>query len=165
MEPKRRLPILNPQGHEEEEKARPPWQWIGFGTVAIFAAWLPLAYLAELVRRRVTFAWLGDAATPEDAARALAALAPADRAKLGLTVFLLHGGGLAIAAFAGGYLVGRFGSAAGAREAALAGLTAALIASILGWSGISWVPLVTIGVAALFGWLGGRRGVRARARI
>jgi tRNA-(ms[2]io[6]A)-hydroxylase len=164
MEPKRRLPVISPQGQEEGE-ARPPWQWVGFGTVAIFAAWLPLAYLAELVRRRVTFAWLGDAQTPEDAARALAALAPADRAKLGVSMFLVHGAGLAIAAFAGGYLVGRWGGAAGAREAALAGLAAALIASVLGWSGISWVPLVTIALAALFAWLGGRRGIARRARI
>jgi hypothetical protein len=165
MDPKRRLPVLKAQGADEPEETRPPWQWVGFGTVAIFVAWLPLSYLAELARRRATAAWLGDASTNEEAARALAALAPADRAKLGLTVFLLHGGGLALAAFAGGYLVGRWGGAATPREAALAGVAAALVASVLGWSGISWVPLVTIAVAALFAWLGGRTGVRRRARI
>jgi tRNA-(ms[2]io[6]A)-hydroxylase len=166
MEPKRRLPVLkaDSSGEDEQEK-RPPWQWVGFGTVAIFVAWLPLSYLAELARRRATSAWLGAASTPEEAARALAALGDGDRAKLGLTIFLLHGGGLALAALAGGYLVGRWGGAATEREAALAGVAAALIASVLGWSGISWVPLVTIALAALFAWLGGRRGVRARARI
>jgi hypothetical protein len=165
MEPKRRLPVLKAEGGGEPEETRPPWQWVGFGTVAIFVAWLPLSYLAEVVRRRATAAWLGDASTPEEAARALSALAPADRAKLGLTVFLVHGGGLALAAFVGGYLVGRWGGAATEREAALAGVAAALVASVLGWSGISWVPLVTIALAALFAWLGGRSGVRRRARI
>jgi hypothetical protein len=165
MEPKRRLPVLKEPASSrdvEAETRRPPWQWAGFGTVAIFVAWLPLSYLAELARRRATAAWLGDGGAPEDAARAFAALAPAERAKLGLTVFLLHGGALALAAFAGGYLVGRWGGAANERQAALAGVTAALVASVLAWTGISWVPLVTIALAALFAWMGGRTGVRGR---
>jgi hypothetical protein len=165
MEPKRRLPVLKEPASSpdaEAETRRPPWQWVGFGTVAIFVAWLPLSYLAELARRRATAAWVGDVTTPEDAARALATLAPPERAKLGLTVFLLHGLALALAAFAGGYLVGRWGGAANERQAALAGMTAALVASVLAWTGISWVPLVTVALAALFAWLGGRSGVHAR---
>ena len=47
VEKKRRLPVLKtPSQEEEEAAARPPWQWVGFGALAIFAVWLPLAYLA-----------------------------------------------------------------------------------------------------------------------
>ena len=165
MAEKRRLPVLKEAAPDAAaEEARPPWQWVGFGAVAIFVVWLPLSYLAELARRRATLAWLGGAETPEDAARALSALAAADRAKLGLIVFVLHGGALAVAALAGGYLVGRWGENTNARIAALAGLAAAVLASILGWSGISWVPLVTVALATLFAWAGGRLGLR-RKRI
>jgi tRNA-(ms[2]io[6]A)-hydroxylase len=154
---------------DEEPEARPPWHWVGFGTIAVFAAWLPLAYLAELLRRRITAAWLGELTSAEDTARALDALAPADRAKLGLAMFLVHGAALAVGAFAGGYLVGRFGpSPAGARpsgrEGALAGFAAALLASILAWSGITWVPLVTLALSTLFAWLGAKVGARRRAK-
>src|SRR5262249_27861615 len=157
-----RLPVLKAEEGAEDE--RPPWQWVGFGTVAIFVAWLPLSYVAELLRRRMTAAWLGDTRSPEEAARALAALAPADRVKLGLAMTLLHGGGLALAAFAGGYLVGRWGRATSDRHAALAGFAAALVATVLAWNGVSWVPLVTLGLAAFFAWLGGRKGARRRAQ-
>jgi hypothetical protein len=162
MAEKRRLPVLKSSSEEGGDEERPPWQWVGFGAVAVFVVWLPLSYLAEVARRRATIAWLGGAETPEEAARALAAMAGPDRVKLGLLVFVLHGGALALAAFAGGYLVGRWGERTNERIAALAGVAAAVLASVLAWSGISWVPLVTVVVAALFAWAGGRAGVRRR---
>lgn len=172
MEKKRRLPVLNAPppapppakdaegGHDEEEgEARPPWHWIGFGTVAVFAVWLPLSYVAELVRVRAMVAWIGSPESAEATAAAIAALSPEARAKLGLVLFFTHGTALAIAAFAGGMLVGRYGSgAAGVREAALAGLMAALVATVLAWGGVSWVPLVTLAVATAAAALGGRAG-------
>ena len=168
VDKKRRLPVLNAPpaaggGEEEEGEARPPWHWIGFGTVAVFAVWLPLSYVAELVRVRAMVAWIGSPPTAEATAEAIAALSPEARAKLGLVLFFTHGSALALAAFAGGMLVGRYGGAqAGVREAALAGLMAALVATLLAWGGVSWVPLVTIAVATLAAALGGRAGKRRR---
>jgi hypothetical protein len=167
VDKKRRLPVLNAPppagGGEDEGEARPPWHWIGFGTVAVFAVWLPLSYLAELVRVRAMTAWIGSPETAEAAADAIAALSPAARAKLGLVLFFTHGTALALAAFAGGMLVGRYGgAAAGVREAALAGLMAALVATLLAWGGVSWVPLVTLLVATAAAAVGGRVGKKRR---
>jgi len=146
MEPKRRLPVLKTPGEEgADEPARPPWQWVGFGTLAIFVVWTPLAYLASLVVAR---------AGGEGAVVLLSA-----------TVFPAS---LVLAALAGGYLVGRWGAAGvGVREAALAGFSATLVATVLAWGkvGFSLGPLVVvvIGVppAALGGWLGLKKRARA----
>ena len=175
---KRRLPVLQserpsaptrrgsedlPNAPPEGDEARPPWHWIGFGTVAVFAVWLPLSYVAELVRRRATEAWIGSPASPEETARAIAALSAGERARFGLVMFATHGTALALASFAGGYLVGRYGGEKiGAREASLAGLMAAIIAAVLAWSGVSWVPLVTLAVATAGAYAGGRAGVKRR---
>ncbi len=172
VEKKRRLPVLNAPppstgggGGEEDDDARPPWHWIGFGTVAVFATWVPLSYVAELVRARAMVAWIGSPQTPEGTAEAIASLGPDARAKLGLVLFFTHGTALALAAFAGGMLVGRYaGASAGVREAALAGLMAAVVAAVLAWSGVSWVPLVTIAVATAASAAGGRVGKRAAVR-
>ena len=46
---KKQLPVIaaKPAAEAAEpEDDRPPWHWIGFGTVAIFAAWLPGSALA-----------------------------------------------------------------------------------------------------------------------
>ena len=54
MESKRRLPVLKTPAEEgADEPPRPPWQWVGFGAVAIFVVWTPLAYLAGLAGRRL----------------------------------------------------------------------------------------------------------------
>jgi hypothetical protein len=176
VDKKRRLPVLNTpsspgapnapsaESGEDDGAPRPPWHWIGFGTVAVFVVWVPLSYVAELVRARATRAWIGDPETPEAAAAVIAALGPGDRAKLGLVVFVVHGLALAASAFAGGWLVGRYAKeSAGVREAALAGFMAALVATVLAWSGLSWVPLVTMAVAAAAGAVGGRVGKRHAA--
>jgi hypothetical protein len=142
---KRKLPVLQSGG--EPEEARPPWHWVGFGTVMIFTAWLPLAYLgAALVAP--------SAARPEPAtegttlARALAAtLVP-----------------LVIAAVAGGFLVGRFGKPAGVREALLAGLVTGLAAVVLTALSGPFSPLflLVVAIAAGAAGLGGKVGVRGR---
>jgi hypothetical protein len=144
VEPKRRLPVLKTASPEEEEAAsRPPWQWIGFGAVGIFAVWLPLAYVAGLAAARIGL---------EGAARSvsLAVLAAS----------------LALASTAGGFLVGRWGAhGVGVREAALAGLAAALIAGglALGAPGAIVGVFVCVVVAVPFAALGGRLGLRRRA--
>ena len=143
METKRRLPVLKaPVEGEDEAPARPPWQWVGFGALAIFVVWLPLAFLAGLAAVRLG----GFADAPL------------------LSVALLASG-LAVAAGAGGFLVGRWGpGGVGVREAALAGLAAALVASglSLGAPGALAGALVTIAVAVPCAALGGRMGLRRR---
>lgn len=144
MEPKRRLPVLkSPPAGEEDEPPRPPWQWVGFGALGIFVVWLPLAWLATLGALRMGE---GD-------------VSPVARA----APFAIS---LVLAATAGGYLVGRWGAAGvGVREAALAGLSAALVATVLSWgaAGISVGALVTVVLAVPPAALGGRLGMKRRA--
>jgi len=145
VDTKRRLPVLKTPtegGGDDEAPERPPWQWVGFGAVAIFAVWLPLAFLAALAATR-----LGGV----EASLVLA-----------LTVSMSS---LALAAVAGGFLVGRWGTAGvGVREAALAGLSAGLIAAVLAWGGpgAGAGGLVTVVVAVPFAALGGWLGLRRR---
>ncbi len=147
VQPKRRLPLLNAGGASADEvPARSPWQWVGFGALAIFAVWVPLAWLSMLVAIRVS--------PGETSARVLATRA------------LVLAAGLAVSALAGGYLIGKWGTAGvGVREAALAGLVAALVATALAWAtvGVSAAALATVAIAvppaALGGYLGSRRRV------
>jgi hypothetical protein len=147
--PKRRLPVLNSPSAEAEEPRR-PWQWVGFGALAIFTTWIPLAALA------------GAAATR---------LAPADGQASGpaaLVTVAVYAAALAVGAGLGGFLVGRWGSAqVGAREAALAGLGAAAVAAGISWVSFGPSPgsLLVAVLAAPVAALGGRLGTRARARV
>ncbi len=169
MEPKRRLPVIKASAPDPGPAAapadagapeeRPPWHWLGFGTVAVFGAWLPLSYLAQAARARVVAARLGEVRSPEEAAKALSLLDQREQLRLAVLLFAPHALALAIAAFLGGFLVGRWGGAGvGTREAALSGMFAALIASALAFQGWSWVPLVPIAVATLASAWGGRAG-------
>jgi hypothetical protein len=139
---KRRLPVLKaPPEADPDEPPRPPWQWVGFGTLAVFVVWLPLSWLATVAVTRIE----GLEQAP-------------------VTRGLVFGAGLALAAMAGGFLVGRWGTTeVGVREAALAGLSAALVATVLAWgtAGFSLGALATVVFAvppaALGGWLGLKR--------
>lgn len=133
MAAKRRLPVVQSPA-EEPEEPRPPWHWVGFGVVGIFFAWLPLAWIA------------GKISSPTSLVRTI------------VPQFF----GLAIAAMAGGYLVGRWGS--GPREAAIAGATAGVLATLLALtSGTgSFALAIVIALAAFFAWLGGRLGARRK---
>jgi hypothetical protein len=150
MEPKRRLPLLKePAGDDAEETPRAPWQWVAFGALAIVVVWVPLAWLSVLAAAR-----LGAGAPGASPAAAVA------------QGTLVLATGLALASFAGGYLVGRWGHAgAGVREAALAGLVAALAATLLAWTtgGVSPGALATVVIAVPAAALGGRIG-RRRSR-
>ena len=144
---KRKLPVLQSAPAEDDEP-RPPWQWVGFGTVMIFTAWLPLAYAGA--------ALVAPPARPDAAAieggRGLAKLL------LATTVPLV------VAAAAGGFLVGRFGKPAGVREAAFAGLLTGLVAvSLTALSGaFSPLFLVVVAIATAAAGGGGAAGVRQR---
>jgi hypothetical protein len=150
MEPKRRLPLLKEPGGDEAEVPRAPWQWVAFGALAIVVVWVPLAWLSVLGAARV----------------GAGASGAAQSAAVVVERTLVLAAGLATAAFAGGYLVGRWGHAgAGVREAALAGLVAALAATLLAWItlGVSLGSLATVVIAVPTAALGGRIGRRRRA--
>lgn len=174
---RRRLPVLNnppsnkdAEGEEPEgeDEARPPWHWVGFGTVAIFSAWLPLAYVAGAASRKVMTSRFGEDASKDAIDLALAAMSAGERARLMATVALPGIFGLAIAAFGGGFVVGRFGPGTGPREAAMSGAVTAFIASAMAWSGVTSssivAALVTFAIAIGFAAWGGRFGSRSRAR-
>ncbi|MBL8606746.1 MAG: hypothetical protein JNL38_05475 [Myxococcales bacterium] len=168
MADKKRLPVLNarPPGgvaptQEDDGGPRPGWHWAGFGAVAIFTAWLPLAYAAQWFVLRFVLARFGvSQVTAGELAALVQTLGPEARLSLGVQMFAPHAVALALAAFAGGFVVGRFGKGAGPREAAVSGLLTSLVAAGLtcSASGASAVPLVTLlftvpaaAVGALFG--------------
>ncbi len=107
--PKRRLPVLQ-NTEDPDEPPRPGWQWVGFGALAIIAVWVPLSAVVGAVAARLL-------------------VPPSDGRALGRAALLVSGAyiaELAMGAFAGGYLVGKWGPArVGVRHAALAGLAAA----------------------------------------
>ena len=151
--PKRRLPVLNsPSAEENEADRRPPWQWVGFGALAIFTVWVPLAALAASAAARMSAGADARANAP---------------ALLGLAVVALYVAALALGAALGGFLVGRWGATGvGVREAALAGLGAAVVAGAVTWVSVgpSLGALLVAGVALPMAALGGRAGLRRRRR-
>lgn len=174
MAERRRLPVLqnkplqSAEPTADEDEARPPWHWVGFGTVAIFAAWLPLAYVGGSLSAKVMTARFGPDASRDAIELALASMTEGERARLSATVALPGIVALGIAALAGGIVVGRFGHGTGAREAALAGGATAIIASALAWTGPSLAALVSIvvtfAVAIAFAGWGGKLGSSRRSR-
>ncbi len=140
---KRHLPILKDGGSDADggDPVRAPWQWVGFGALAVFAVWVPLAALTT-----------GAVAAAGGLAQAPAATAA------------LFAAGLALASLAGGFLVGRWGArTVGIREAALAGLVAALAAAALAWSSTGVAgAVVTIVIAVPSSALGGGWGLKRR---
>ncbi len=171
MAQRRHLPVLpnaTPPADSEpsDDEARPPWHWVGFGTVAIFAAWLPLAYAAGAVSAKVMASRFGADASRDAIDLALAAMTSGERARLMATVALPNIVGLAIASFGGGFVVGRFGSGTGVREAAMSGGVTAFIASAMAFAGFTAPTLiaaaVTFAVAIGFASWGGRLGAARR---
>jgi len=177
---KRRLPVLSndapkPPAEDEDDEARPPYHWVGFGTVAIFAAWLPLTYVAGSVSKHVMDGRFGKDASNDAIAIAVNAMETGERVRLMATIALPALFALAIAAFGGGFVVGRFGPGTGAREAALAGVMTAIVANLLAWPGgkdgvaltalvgVLVTSAVAIGFAAWGGALGSRMSRRAPA--
>lgn len=182
---RRRLPVIQPappappappaSGKVEPENdtaipLRPPWHWVGFGTVAIFAAWLPLAYVAQAVVARVLARRFGAAASAADIGAALGAMPAGERARLMAMLAVPNVVALGLSAFAGGYLVGRFGAGTTGREPASAGAMTAIVALVLALgagtaSGVTAlvtavvVILLCVGSAA---W-GGKVGARKRS--
>jgi hypothetical protein len=173
MSERRRLPVLQeptppPPPPESEDEERPPWHWVGFGVVAIFAAWLPLAYVGGAMSARVVAARFGKDASKDAIDLALATMTARERAELTGAIALPVLFALAVAAFGGGVVVGRFGTGTGAREAALSGAVVAIIVSAVALSTatpnaiLSAVVLAVIAVG--FGAWGGRFGASRRPK-
>ncbi len=132
--------------------------------MALLVAWVPLAALAQALSLRIIRAQLGTATSLEQAAESLSELAPGERARLAVALFGLPTAALAVASFAAGLVVGRWGGLAGPREAGTAGAVAVLLVAALtcasgGWS---WAPLAAVLVAAPIAALGGVLGRRRR---
>jgi hypothetical protein len=142
MEPKRRLPVIRTPEQGEAAPLRPPWQWVGFGALATVVVWLPLAGLLARL--------LGGAATLLDV--------------------IAHLGALAVASWAGGFIVGRWGTERiGLREAVLGPMTAVTCA--VAWSLVrsgggvfgAIEEILAMAIAALpSAAMGGARGLRRR---
>lgn len=169
MAEKRRLPVLKDSGtgaSEANEPPRPPWHWVGFGAVLVFAAWLPLAWFAEALKRRIVATMLGPVESPASVQAAMDQLAPGARVVFTLATMGLPALAMIVGAAAGGWVVGRHGETTTAREAGLAGVLSGLLACVLAWTTAGFHPVLVI-IVVLLGpsaWLGGKRGVRARVR-
>jgi hypothetical protein len=78
---KRRLPVLKADGSKNEDDDRPPWHWVGFGTLLVFGAWLPLAYIASAVEARM-LARFAQASSPDAISDAIREASPYDVVRL-----------------------------------------------------------------------------------
>lgn len=172
MAEKRRLPVLQtPKASSSDDaetgEPRPPWHWVGFGVVIIFAVWLPLSYVGGALQRSMLAAKFGADASAEQIALATAAMTPGERTQLMLSQALPVVFALALAAFAGGVVVGKFGAGAGPKESARSGAITALIAVAISFSGFTVASLVStiviFVVATGFAWWGGRVGIRKKS--
>ena len=160
---KRRLPVVKPPEQNPDEDPRPPWHWVGFGAVATFCAWLPLAFVAQWFSARIVlaqFAGLDPAATQA----AIAKLPARDAWKLHVGMVAPSLAALLLGAAIGGYIVARHAATAGVREATLGGVAAGLIAAVLAFGNAGPMALVVIPVAAFGAWRGAKLGFRRRMR-
>jgi len=156
--------MLRENAAEDEAADRPPWHWVGFGAVALLVVWLPLAAVAEVVATRAAAPFIGHVDRPAEAAEAVGQLSPAARRHVTLVLIGLPVASLVLAAFAAGFVVGRWGGRAGTAEAALAGALAALLVAGLtcASAGASWTALAALVPAAAAAALGGAVGRKRR---
>src|SRR5690606_4470455 len=143
--------------NDDEGEERPPWHWAVIGAVATLLAATPLGMLA---------AWAARAALE-------GRTAAVGLERIGMALLAVGGPllALAVGALLGGLLVGRFGGAAGTKEATAGGLGAGAVvalvaaydaiarANVAGWLFSAMVVLI---VAALFARLGAWVGLRKR---
>jgi predicted MFS family arabinose efflux permease len=150
---KRRLPVL-PAEAPSEEPVRSPLQWNLFGGALIVLTWLVLALLLTPVWR-----WYLNRAVQEPSAAS-----PTFQIRMQLELISGHLVALGTAAFAGGYVVGRWGPRRWLLESAVPGAIAAVAAVLL--TLVTGAPegLVMLGAAviiptaAISSLLGGLRG-------
>lgn len=178
---KRHLPVLNapkpasksksappPEADDEAPEVRPGWHWVGFGAVAVFGAWLPLAYVSQWFVSGFLQRRMGHAASPEEVASWLSSLSQAARTQIILWTIVPHALALSLASFAGGYIVGRYAPRyIGVRGGASSGLGAGLVAVVLSVSASGFSPalLVVLLLTTLFAAGGARFGLGKQAPV
>lgn len=177
MAEKRRLPVLNatkappkaaPEDADDAPEVRPGWHWVGFGAVAVFGAWLPLAYLSQWIVSGFLTRRMGRAAAPDEVAAWLASLSQSERTTVILWTIVPHAVALALASVAGGYVVGRYAPKdIGVRGGASAGLGAGLVAVVLSISASGFSPalLVVLLLTTAFAAAGARLGLKKRGPV
>lgn len=180
MAERRRLPVIQSSKEPDEKKPddgaadenaieeRPPWHWVGFGAVAIFATWLPGAFLAQKIGEHLVRSRFGGA-SEEEVGQRLMELPRDQVVMIFLPLALMHLAALAIGSAAGGYVVGRFGSGTTLREPALSGGVVAFMAIMLtiGRGGIVSAlatGAIVLAIAVGFAALGGKRGLKKKDR-
>ncbi len=166
---KRRLPVLQPK--DDEGESRPPWQWTAIGGATTMLVLLPLAMATAWLARH-TYGSYVHGATPAELQQSVEALTAGQRIWLSLLSVVAPLFSLAVASVAGGALVGRFGGAAGKREAALGAVLAAAVSSAIAARGFIAAPggavlwlftsVVMFVVSGAMGLLGGVAGLRLR---
>jgi tRNA-(ms[2]io[6]A)-hydroxylase len=140
----RRLPVLQTNA-EPEPPARPTWQRVAIGAGFIFAAWVPLAMLAAAL---VTRLMPQPSGLDERSMGAWLAAAPAaELARFWGVLIGIPALAFALAALAGGWLIGKFNARTERWDAALAGLVAASAAWALALTRMDFA----IAAAALIG--------------
>ena len=164
MPPLRRLPVL--QEAPGSDDGRPAWQWTLIGALFALSIWVPLAMLSSWIASRAVRRLVGEV-PPDALADQLGTAQGATRAGLWFALTAVPILSFAAACLASGALVGRFGSRAGAKEAALGTALAAAVGALLSAAQTGWAfslvgLLVLAPVGAGAGWLGGRLGWRRR---
>jgi tRNA-(ms[2]io[6]A)-hydroxylase len=151
--------IQEPAGPDD---GRPAWHWTLIGALFALSIWVPLAMLSGWVAGKTVQRLVGDVG-PDTLGEKLANSLPPTRVGLWLAVTGVPILTFALACIAAGALVGRFGTRAGAKEAALGGVIAALAGSLFsvaqaGWGYALAGLLVLLPVGGGAGFLGGRVG-------
>ncbi len=161
----RRLPVLQ---SSDTEARRPPWHWLLIGAGFTVTLWLPLAMLALWVGPRLALE-LFEIPEGQTLEQALAVASPARRQWVTVVQALPLLLSFFLACFASATLVGRFGGAAGWREAVLANLIGSGAVLVLAASAGGLTLAVALGAGGflvlsslLGGWGGARTGRRLR---
>ena len=160
---KKRVPVIQPASHEEEDsEARPLWQWSLLGVALTFTLWVPLAAGAQVISNRLIASTLGDFASTEEMNRALVSLSTEASRRLSVQFFVLHAAALGVSSFAGGYVVGKYGGKGGPRAALGCGLLVAGFALALAAvnESVSARSVLLVLLSAPLSFAGGRTGAR-----
>src|SRR5258706_5622005 len=122
MPPTRRLPVLQNAPPDED---RPAWHWAVIGVVFILSIWAPLAMLSSWVAGRVSHLIVGEL-PPDELSLRLADASAGDRFWLWFVLTVAPVLAYALACWASGAMVGRFGRKARPADATIAGAVAAV---------------------------------------
>jgi tRNA-(ms[2]io[6]A)-hydroxylase len=165
---KRRLPVISSQeprrnSADPESESRPEWQWVGFGVVAMFAAWLPLAAAAGMFARSIAEGMLGAPLDAADAQTKIAALDTFAQRKLMASYMAPHVVALALAGVFAGFVIGKFGQGGGRAASVAAGIVCVLAGLLAVRDLSSLVALLVVVVVAVLSARGGATwGARRR---